>query len=149
MQFKNVAAAVIAGVMLVASSISWAESFQSFGDYDVHYNAFTTDFLSPQVAQTYKIQRSKNRALLNISILKKVLGTPGESVAGVVRGNAKNLSGQLRSLDIRKVTDGPAIYYLATFAVNNEETLDFEIQVTPQGSDAPHEVKFRQQFFTD
>ena len=149
MQVKNVAAAVIAGVMLLASSISWAESFQSFGDYDVHFNAFTTDFLSPQVAQTYKIQRSKNRALLNISILKKVLGTPGESVAGVVRATAKNLSGQLRSLDVRKVTDGPAIYYLSTFAVNNEETLDFEIQVTPQGNDAPYVVKFRQQFFTN
>ena len=149
MQLKNVAAAMIAGVMLVVSSISWAESFKSFGDYDVHYNAFTTDFLSPQVAQTYKIQRSKNRALLNISILKKVLGTPGESVSGVVRATAKNLSGQLRSLDVRKVPDGQAIYYLATFAVNNEETLDFEIQVTPQGRDAPYVVKFRQQFFTD
>ena len=149
MQFNNVAAAVIAGVMFVASSTSGAESFQSFGEYDVHYNAFTTDFLSAQVAQTYKIQRSKNRALLNISILKKVLGTPGQSVAGVVRGTAKNLTGQLRSLEVRKVTDGPAIYYLSTFAVNNEETLDFEIQVTPQGQDAPYVVKFRQQFFTD
>ena len=149
MQFKNVAAAMIAGVMLVVSPFGWAESFQSFGEYDVHYNAFTTDFLSPQVAQQYKIQRSKNRARLNISILKKVLGTPGESVAGVVRATAKNLSGQLRSLDVRKVPDGPAIYYLATFAVNNEETLDFEIQVTPQGRDAPYVVKFRQQFFTN
>ena len=149
MQLKNVAAAVIAGVMLLASSISWAESFQSFGDYDVHFNAFTTDFLSPQVAQTYKIQRSKNRALLNISILKKVLGTPGESVTGVVRATARNLSGQLRSLDVRKVVDGPATYYLSTFSVNNEETLDFEIQVTPQGRDAPYVVKFRQQFFTN
>jgi len=149
MQFKNVAAVVIAGVMLIASPMSWAESFKSFGDYDVHYNAFTTDFLSPQVAQTYKIQRSKNRALLNISVLKKVLGTPGESVVAVVRATARNLSGQLRSLDVRKVVDGPAIYYLATFGVNNEETMDFEIQVTPQGNDAPYVVKFRQQFFTD
>jgi len=149
MHFKNLAAAVIAGATLLASPMGWAESFKSFGDYDVHYNAFTTDFLSPQVAQTYKIQRSKNRALLNISVLKKVMGTPGESVSGIVRGTAKNLSGQLRSLDVRKVVDGPAIYYLSTFSVNNEETLDFEIQVTPQGNDAPYVVKFRQQFFTD
>jgi len=149
MLFKNLAAGFMAAVMLLASPLGWAESFQSFGDYDVHYNAFTTDFLSPQVAQTYKIQRSKNRALLNISVLKKVLGTPGESVAGIVRATAKNLSGQLRTLEVRKVSDGTAIYYLSTFPVNNEETLDFEIQVTPQGQDAPYVVKFRQQFFTD
>ena len=149
MLFKSLATAVLGAALLLGSSLVRAENFQSFGDYDIHYNAFTSDFLSPQVAQTYKVQRSKNRAILVVSVLKKVMGTPGQGVAGILRVTAHNLSGQLRSLDVRKIEEGTAIYYLATFPVNNEETMDFEIQVTPQGRDAPYVVKFRQQFFTD
>ena len=149
MLFKSLATAMLATALLLGSSLVRAENFQSFGDYDIHYNAFTSDFLSPQVAQTYKVQRSKNRAILVVSVLKKVMGTPGQGVPGIIRVTAHNLSGQLRNLDVRKIEEGTAIYYLATFPVNNEETMDFEIQVTPEGRDAPYVVKFRQQFFTD
>jgi hypothetical protein len=149
MLFKSLATAVLGAALLLGSSLVRAENFQSFGDYDIHYNAFTSDFLSPQVAQTYKVQRSKNRAILVVSVLKKVMGTPSQGVSGILRVTAHNLSGQLRNLDVRKIEEGTAIYYLATFPVNNEETMDFEIQVTPQGRDAPYVVKFRQQFFTD
>lgn len=149
MLFKTFATAVLGATLLLGSSLVRAENYQSFGDYDIHYNAFTSDFLSPQVAQTYKVQRSKNRAILVVSLLKKVLGTPGQGVSGILRVTAHNLSGQLRNLDMRKIEEGSAIYYLATFPVNNEETLDFELLVTPQGRDAPYVVKFRQQFFTD
>lgn len=149
MLFKTFATAVLGATLLLGSSLVRAENYQSFGDYDIHYNAFTSDFLSPQVAQTYKVQRSKNRAILVVSVLKKVLGTPGQGVSGILRVTAHNLSGQLRNLDMRKIEEGSAIYYLATFPVNNEETLDFELLVTPQGRDAPYVVKFRQQFFTD
>lgn len=149
MMYKSIATALVCATLLLGSTLVRAETFQSFGDYDIHYNAFTSDFLSPQVAQTYKVQRSKNRGVLVISVLKKVMGTPGQGVSGIIRVTAHNLSGQLRSLDVRKISEGNAIYYLSTFSVNNEETLDFNIQVTPEGGDAPYEVKFRQQFFTD
>ena len=48
-----------------------AEQFKTFGDYTVHYSAFTTDTLSPSIAKSYKILRSKNRIMVNLSILKK------------------------------------------------------------------------------
>ena len=148
MLFRNLSVAVLTAALLLTSALARAENSQSFGDYVIHYNAFTTDFLSPQVAQRYGLKRSKNQAILTISVLKKVMGTPGQAVAGIVRASAHNLSGQYRNLDVRKVEDGAAVYYLSTFSVNNEETLDFTLQVTPQGRDAPYTVTFRQQFFT-
>ncbi|MDH3984002.1 MAG: DUF4426 domain-containing protein, partial [Gammaproteobacteria bacterium] len=41
------------------------------GDYVVHFNAQSTDQLSPDVARAYNIVRSKNRAMLNVSIIRK------------------------------------------------------------------------------
>ncbi|MEJ2297702.1 MAG: DUF4426 domain-containing protein, partial [Woeseiaceae bacterium] len=39
------------------------------GDYVVHFSAQTTDQLSPEIARAYNILRSKNRAMLNVSII--------------------------------------------------------------------------------
>ena len=61
-------AAVLAGSAI-------AEQFETFGDYTIHYSVFTTDVLSEEIAKSYGIARSKNRALLNISILKKEMCT--------------------------------------------------------------------------
>ena len=56
-----------------------AEQSDFFGDYTVHYNALPTDVLQPAVARSYGITRSKNRVLLNVSALKKVMGTAANS----------------------------------------------------------------------
>lgn len=125
-----------------------ADQSQTFGDYVVHYNAFTTDNLQPETAKAYDITRSKNRAMLNIVVLEKVMGNPGRPVTAKVDARAYNLSAQERSIDIREVQDGTAIYYIGDFRVSDKETLQFTIEVTPSGSAAPHTIKFRQQFFT-
>lgn len=120
---------------------------QDFGDYVVHYNALSTDFLSPEVARNYGITRSRNRALINISILKKSLGVGTEPQLAEVNGKAVNLRGQSRALDFREVRDGSAIYYLSETGINDGETLDFTINATPAGGN-PLTVRFRQEFFT-
>jgi hypothetical protein len=125
-----------------------AEQSSTFGDYTVHYSAFTTDILTPEVAKAYGIQRSKSRALLNISVLNKVMGTTGQPVRARVQASATNLSSQLRQLSVRELNDGGAIYYLAETAVADGETLKFSITVTPEGSTATTTVTFDQQFFT-
>ncbi len=126
-----------------------AEQAETFSGYAVHYNAFSTDMLDPSVAQAYHIKRSKNRALLNISVLKKVLGTSGTPIEAEVRASATNLSGQFREIPMRKIRDGEAIYYLGDFHISNEETLRFTIHVTPADDGPEHEFSFTQQFFTD
>ena len=122
---------------------------RDFGDYVLHYNALSTDQLPPQVAKGYGIVRSKNRALLNISIIKKVEGTPGTPVPGSVSAHATNLTGQLKNLTLRQVTDGDAVYYIGELSVANGETLMFDVSATPLNESSRFNVKFKRQFFTD
>ena len=42
------------------------------GDHVVHFSAQSTDQLPPEVARAYNIVRSKNRAMLNVSIIREV-----------------------------------------------------------------------------
>lgn len=126
-----------------------AENSQDFGDYVVHYNALTTDFLSPEVARHYGITRSKNRAMLNITVLKKGLGLAAHPVKATVSARAVNLNQQIKALSIREVNDGNAIYYIAEFPVDHGETLDFDIQAEPIDGGRRMNVRFRQQFFVD
>ena len=125
-----------------------AEQSKSFGDYTVHFSAFTTDILTPEVARSYRIQRSKNRALLNISVLKKVMNTAGSPVKAKVEATATNLSAQLRELEVRELSEHGAIYYIAETTVNNKETLTYSVSILPEGEKTGFELSFAEQFFT-
>jgi uncharacterized protein DUF4426 len=126
-----------------------AEQSKSFGDYIVHFSAFTTDILTPEVARSYRISRSKSRSLLNISVLKKVMGTPGTPVSARVEATATNLSAQLRELDVRELREHGAIYYIAETTVNNKETLKYTLTITPEDETESYSFSFQQQFFTE
>jgi len=135
---------------LVPALQAQAQQSQSFDGYTVHYNAINTSQLSPQVAQTYGLQRSSSRALLNIAVLKEQGGQEPVAARAVVTAGARNLNGQLKEIDMREINEAnEAIYYIGEFRVNNMEMFDFTVQVTPEGSTVPLEVKFRQQFYTE
>jgi hypothetical protein len=137
---------------LLCSSIStslWAEQSKTFSDYVVYYNAFSTDMLQPSVAKQYGIKRSKNRAMFNISVQKKIMGTTGQPVAADISGKAINLNAQTKTLEPRKIVEGTAIYYIGEFSVTHREVLDFDFNITPEGESNPYNLKFRQQFFTE
>ena len=70
--------------ILTLSDTSEAQQAQDFGDYVVHYTALNTNFIPPQVAKGYGIHRSPSRALLNITVLKKVMDNPGTPVKAIV-----------------------------------------------------------------
>ena len=59
--------------LALASLNSYAENSKEFGDYVIHYNAFRSDTISPEIAKQYGLARANNRVLINIAILKKVL----------------------------------------------------------------------------
>ena len=135
---------------LLFSGMAPAQQSQDFGNYVVHYNALNTNLIPPQVAQAYAIKRSPSRALLNVTVLKKVMDTPGTPVSASVTGSATNLTGQLRELEIREIRDSEgAIYYVADFPVHNLETYRFEVTVAIEGEDEPLAVRFTQQFYTE
>lgn len=125
------------------------DSQQRFGEYVVHFSAQRTDMLTPAIASTYGIVRSKNRAMLNVAVIKDKEGTPGMPVRARVEAKATNLTGQLKTLQLREIREGDAVYYIGETSVADMETLLFDIQVSPQDSDKTFNVRFQQQFFTD
>ncbi|MDH3588286.1 MAG: DUF4426 domain-containing protein [Gammaproteobacteria bacterium] len=124
------------------------ERSKDFGDYVLHYNALTTDQLPAEVARNFGITRSKSRAMLNIVMIRKEVGTLGHSVTGTVTAKATNLTGQLKNLELRPLTEGDATYYIGTIQVADGEVLIFDIDATPDGSSTSMSVRLQQQFFT-
>jgi hypothetical protein len=135
----------------VVSPVS-AEQSRTFGAYTVHYNAFTTNTLSPEMAKIYNIKRSKNRALLNVSILQEVMGTATKPVRAKVTVTATNMNAQLRQLVVRELIEAGepgAIYYLAETTVDNGEVLTYTVNFTPAGEELTHAFSFEQEFITE
>jgi hypothetical protein len=124
-------------------------SSADIGDYVVHFSAQSTDQLPPEVANAYNIVRSKNRAMLNVSIIRESDNAP---VAGAVSVKTVNLTGQLKNVTMRKIEepgDTVAIYYIGETPVANRETLVFDITVMPDGESRSTDVRFKRQFYTD
>ncbi|MCK5499508.1 MAG: DUF4426 domain-containing protein, partial [Gammaproteobacteria bacterium] len=117
--------------------------------YTIHYVAFTTDNLTPSVAKQYNIPRSKKRALLNISVLKKMADGSSKPSSAIIKGTATNLSQQLRELNPREISEKGAIYYIAETPVDNAETLKYNLEVTPEGENTTYTLSFQEQFYTE
>jgi hypothetical protein len=121
-------------------------SSADIGEHVVHFNALSTDQLPPDVARAYDILRSKNRAMLNVSVIRK---SDSASVTAKVDVKTKNLTGQLKNITMRQIDEQDAIYYIGDTAIANRETLVFDISVIPDGSSRASEVRFKREFFAD
>ncbi len=120
-----------------------AEQKQSYGDLDVHYSAFNSGFLQPEVAAATGLVRSKTQGVVNVAVLKA-----GTASSAQVNGTVKNLLGQSTALSFKEVKEGKAIYYLAQFPFEQRETLRFTLNVTAADG-VPHSFDFNQEFFPD
>jgi hypothetical protein len=121
-----------------------AERKHSVGEYDVHYSAFNSGFLQPDIAAAAGLTRSKTQGVVNVSVIKD-----GKPVAAQVSGVVKNLLGQDRPLGFKQLKEGDeAIYYLAQFPFDSQETLRFALTVKPTGAE-PFSFEFNQDFFPD
>ena len=139
-----------------AGNVELAGEHQSYAEFDnwvVHFRAFSASELPPDVARSYNIARSANRAVLNVVILEKNEFGLDRPITGKVTASANNLTGQSKSLDVREVIepgdgDIPAgIYYIAETTVANRETLIFSLDVTPDGATESYPVRIKQQFY--
>ena len=135
-------------LLLLSPAVTLAENSKVFGDYVIHYNAMAADFIPAEIARKYRITRSRNRGLINITVLKNILGAPGQPVHAQVRVSALNLVGQGRTIHVREIREGNAIYYIGEFSIAHEETLKFNVQAQPRGTRESVEVNFSQDFYT-
>ena len=124
---------------------SQAENAKEFAEHIVYFNAFPTDSLPAQMTKQYGLKRSKNYAMINISVMEKGTGVP-VGVKSNVTGELKNLMGQSRELEFREIKEGKAVYYIAQIGVQSKETVNFNIDIKPEGGQEKYEVKFSKKF---
>jgi len=125
------------------------ETLMDIGDHTVHFSAQVTDQLPPEIARVYSIVRSKNRAMLTVSVIDD---DSGVSVPAEVTVKTQNLTGQLKTVTIREIREPgetEAIYYIGETPFANQETLIFDLSVTPEGKSSPSNMRFKRQFYSD
>jgi predicted small lipoprotein YifL len=120
---------------------------QVFGDYELHYNALRTDELTPEVARAYGIERSTNRVMLNVALLRRNADGSTTPVDGRVSARAYNLNGQLKNLEVRRIAEGPAVYFIGEVGISGSEILVFDIDAAPLDQATSFTVQFKREFF--
>lgn len=126
-----------------------AEQMVSHGDYMIHYNAFNSSFLQPEVASAYGIQRSKTKGLLNVSVLQKQADGSTKPVSAVIEGEVANLIAQKQTLSFSKVEETNALYYIGDFGFTDDQVLRFTLKVQPNPNQPAYDINFEQRFYVD
>ena len=117
-----------------------------FGDFEVHFNALRTDELTPEVARAYGIERSANRVMLNVSLLRRDADGRTTPVDGTVTATARNLNGQLKDLTMRRITEGASVYFIGEVGISSTEILVFDIEAAPLGAPGTYTVQLKREF---
>ncbi|ATJ81192.1 DUF4426 domain-containing protein [Halomonas beimenensis] len=148
MRIRQLLGGLAAGLLL-AAPLAQAQQYEQYGDYQIHYNALNTSFLTPEVATAAGIQRSRAMGMLNVSVLEEQEDGTTRSVNARVDGKVSGLTGQPLSLDFRAVRDGESLYHIATFRIHEGEPMRFELEVSPDPDAPPAEIGFVQRFYID
>ena len=118
--------------------------YKVLGPWEVHYIAFPSTFIQPSIAKNYDLDRSPNKGIINISVLKNSDKT---AQTATLTGTARNLLGNKKQLEFKEVVEGDAIYYLAQIDYSNEEIYRFDIEINQNGQ--VQTLKFQQKFYVD
>lgn len=142
--------------LLCLFSLTWGTAVQAqessapftrFGDFVVTHTVFNSTFINEEVAAAYKLSRARDRALVNVSIVKSGAGDQTVGLPAEISGTVTNLMQQQVQLKFMEINEGNAVYYLAPFRVHNEEVLHFVITVKHEGKD--YDVKFTKKLYQD
>ena len=129
---------------LLFSAMALAEQKETLGKWDVHYIAFNSTFITPDIAKHYSIVRSKYNGIINISVLNKA---DQKAQSAVLTGTARNLLGVSKSLMFKEVSEGDAIYYIAVLPFSDQET--FRITVNINDGTDQQVLKFQHKFYAE
>ncbi|MCP8686241.1 DUF4426 domain-containing protein [Marinobacterium sedimentorum] len=139
---------LLAGLALSAS-LAQADQFVAYGDYEVHYNAFNSTFVEPQVAQSYGLTRSKTLALINVSVLQKASDGSKTPVTAIVKGSASNLIGQSSDISFKKIEETGALYYIGGLPFSNEQLMRIVLDVQPDPNQPAYSIQLEQTFYAE
>ncbi|MND85820.1 hypothetical protein D3C80_777580 [compost metagenome] len=124
----------------VAADAIKGERKEVFGDTTVHYSTFISTLLQPETAKAAELVRSKNQGVINVSVIKA-----GKPVVTQVSGTVKDLTSNSVPLKFKQINEQGAIYYIAQFPVEQQETRTFIINVGIDGKSET--ISFNQELF--
>ncbi|XGA79544.1 DUF4426 domain-containing protein [Halomonas sp. CH40] len=141
---------VVSGLSLGATA-ACAQQYTQVGDYQIHYSAISTDFLSPEVAQTYGIQRSVGLGLVNVSVLQEQEDGSMAPVSASIEGSVGELSGSSseESLRFKTMRENDTINQISTFTLRHDEPMRFVLDVRYDRNAEPETVSFVERFYIE
>ncbi|NIB39389.1 DUF4426 domain-containing protein [Pseudomaricurvus alkylphenolicus] len=141
----------LALLLLLASSLLQASNkpYTTFGDHKVLHTVFNSSFIQPNIASAYNLTRGKDRALINVALIRSTESGNSNGLPAKVTGTVANLMQQQRSLEFIEIHEQNAVYYLAPLRFTNEEVLHFNLEVTPKGQGKSYTVKFSKKLYVD
>lgn len=127
------------------------EGVERVGDYEIYYNVLPTSFLNPQVAEGYKIVRSKGQGMVRVTVLHRLVDGSSEPVKARVSGHAGNLAGQLNNLGFHthQVGQDQGFVNLATFRFAHDDPMRFNLRVTYDSKKPAYELSFIRRLYMD
>lgn len=105
------------------------------GDYTIYYNALSGADLPLVSTRAYGLRHTADQGLVTIAVNDR----SGANVPLTVSGHASTLLGARVPIKIRYVNDGHGNHsVLVTFGVSSNQTLRFDLDVTPRGGTTTH-----------
>lgn len=130
---------------LLAAPIQ-ANDRYSTRDIELYSIAVPTMELTAEAAKNYNVERSPNRGLLTVTLVKKVKSGKNETLPGQIYAGAINLRNNLSNIPIRQVQEGASVYYLGEFHVDTPDTLRFLVNANVMGKTMKSE--FAREFYS-
>ncbi|MGA7297731.1 MAG: DUF4426 domain-containing protein [Rhodanobacteraceae bacterium] len=117
------------------------------GPYTIRYSALSSSFLPQVTTDKLGIGRSLHQGVINITVLKGQ-GAHASSVPARVTGTASTLTGSRIAITFKQINDDGGQSWIGTFTVPGNDTLRFDLEVTPQGASATR-VQFTHDYIVD
>ncbi len=134
-------------IFTMLAAFASAEQKKVFGEYEVHYIAFTSSELDKDVAKVYGIPRSGSLGYMSISVLKTGVSDMPVAWNTELKGTMSNLLGQTRELTFTRIQEKGALYFHSTFEFYDKDMYRFHIKVKPEGQKREFDLKFSQKFY--
>ncbi|ABS09175.1 DUF4426 domain-containing protein [Shewanella baltica] len=143
--FRN----ILAVLALTASlcGVANAEQKETVGNFDIHYMALGSTFLTPSIAKSYGIQRSSYTGIINIAVLD-ISEANKPAVPVEITGVANNLLDARINLTFKEIREGDAIYYIAEVPYRDDQEINFNIAIK-HGNQLNTNLQFKQKFYVE
>ncbi len=134
-------------LLLAALLAAQAQAADPYSTKDIELScvAVPTTELTSEAAKSFNVERSPDRGLLTVTLIRKGRNGKADTVGGQIYAGAINLSNNLSNIPIREVHDGNSVYYLGEFLVSAPDTLRFLVNANVLGKTMKSE--FTREFY--